>query len=182
MPQPFDRYDHTHDAVSSPARDAFAVIPHDSARLPRLPKALVAGGAGTIALRAIDSAADVTLTVLAGQIVPAPIYRYWRAKFEWMGDRSRSCLWLEILAESARNPSAAKTMREARAKVARRTCRLIEGAAQGRWPPEEIRQKVELLMMMMDAAAFRSISDPDYDAAQAADQFLGFARCVFQQD
>lgn len=70
MPHPFDRYDRTLDAVSSPARDAFAVIPHDSVRLPRLPKALIAGGAGTIVLRAIDSAADVTLAVLAGQIVP----------------------------------------------------------------------------------------------------------------
>jgi hypothetical protein len=36
-------------------------------------------------------------------------------------------------------------------------------------------------MMMMDAAAFRTISDPDYDPARAADHFLGFAQCVFEQ-
>ncbi len=114
-------------------------------------------------------------------VFPA-IFRHWRQKFEWIGDRLRSCLWLEILAESARNPAAAAVVRGARAKVARRMCELIEAAAEGRWPPEDIRQKVELLMMMMDAAAFRTISDPDYCAGRAADQFLGFARCIFEQD
>jgi AcrR family transcriptional regulator len=113
-------------------------------------------------------------------VFPA-IYRHWRAKFEWMGDRSRSCLWLEILAESARNPEAAQVVREARARVNERMCRLIAKGASGRWSAEEIKQKVELLMMMMDAAAFRTISDPEYDAGRAADQFLGFAHCVFEQ-
>ena len=114
-------------------------------------------------------------------VFPA-IFRHWRGKFEWIGDRSRSCLWLEILAEAARNPAAAAVVRAARARVARRMCALIETAAADRWSPEEIRQKVELLMMMMDAAAFRTISDPDYCAGRAADQFLGFARCMFEQD
>ena len=113
-------------------------------------------------------------------VFPA-IFNHWRQKFEWIADRSRSCLWLEILAESARNPAAAVVVRGARARVARRMCDLIEGAAEGRWSAEEIRQKVEILMMMMDAAAFRTISDPDYCAGRAADQFLGFARCVFDQ-
>lgn len=70
MPQPFDRFDRALDAVTSPARDAFAVIPHDTAPLPRLPKALLVGAGGTIVLRAVDAAADVTLAVTAGQLVP----------------------------------------------------------------------------------------------------------------
>jgi TetR/AcrR family transcriptional regulator, repressor for uid operon len=114
-------------------------------------------------------------------VFPA-IYRYWRHKFEWMADRSRSCLWLEILAESARNPEAAQVVRQARARVADRMRRLIAKGAPGRWSDEEIRQKVELLMMMMDAAAFRTISDPEYEPARAAEHFLGFARCIFDQD
>ena len=61
-------------------------------------------------------------------------------------------------------------------------CEVIEAGAEGRWSAEDIRQKVELLMMMMDAAAFRTISDPDYCAVRAADQFLGFAHCIFEQD
>jgi TetR/AcrR family transcriptional regulator, repressor for uid operon len=114
-------------------------------------------------------------------VFPA-IFRYWGQKFEWMADRSRSCLWLEILAESARNPEAARVVRDARARVACRMGGLIAKGAPGRWSDEVIRQKVELLMMMMDAAAFRTISDPQYDPGRAAEHFLGFARCVFERD
>ena len=117
----------------------------------------------------------------AEEVFPA-FYRYWRAKFVWMGDRSRSCLWLEILAESARNPEAAQVVREARARVAERMCALIEAGAKGAWTAGEVGEKVELLMMMSDAAAFRTISDPHYDPARAADNFLRFARCLFEQD
>lgn len=70
MPQPFDRFDRALDAVSSPARDAFAVVPHDIEPLARLPKALLVGSAGTLTLRAVDAAADVALVVTAGQLVP----------------------------------------------------------------------------------------------------------------
>ncbi|WP_133365818.1 spike base protein, RCAP_Rcc01079 family [Qipengyuania sediminis] len=70
MPDPLDRYEDTLDSVTSPARDAFAVTPHDSAALPRLPKALLVGTAGTLAVRAVDAAADVTIAVTAGQLVP----------------------------------------------------------------------------------------------------------------
>lgn len=70
MPQTFDRFDRALDAVTSPARDAFAVTPHDTNPLPRLPKALLVGSAGTIALRAVDSAADVVVGVVSGQLVP----------------------------------------------------------------------------------------------------------------
>lgn len=44
MSLPFDQFDDALDAVTSPARDAFAVVPHDTAPLPRLPKALLVGG------------------------------------------------------------------------------------------------------------------------------------------
>lgn len=70
MTQPSDRFDRALDAVSSPARDAFAVIPHDTNALPYLPKALLIGAAGTIVLRAADAAADVAVGVVAGQLVP----------------------------------------------------------------------------------------------------------------
>ncbi|OYW45978.1 MAG: hypothetical protein B7Z08_00210 [Sphingomonadales bacterium 32-68-7] len=64
---PFRKYAN---GLSSPAREAFAIVPHDTAELARLPKALMVGGSGTIALRAVDSPADVALVVQAGQIVP----------------------------------------------------------------------------------------------------------------
>ena len=112
-------------------------------------------------------------------VFPA-FYRHWRAKFEWIADRTRSCLWLEILAETARNPRTAQVVREARSSLAERMCALIAVGAPGQWPPEEIRQKVNLLMMMMDAAAFRTISDPEYDPGRAANQFLDFVHCIFE--
>lgn len=70
MSQSSDRFDRALDAVSSPARDAFAVIPHDTNALPQLPKALLVGSAGTITLRAADGSADVAVGVVAGQLVP----------------------------------------------------------------------------------------------------------------
>jgi hypothetical protein len=54
----------------SPSRNAFAVVPSDSISLSPVPKALFVGGAGTVTLRTIDSDADVTLSVQAGQILP----------------------------------------------------------------------------------------------------------------
>ncbi|QYU66503.1 hypothetical protein J4558_16160 [Leptolyngbya sp. 15MV] len=51
------------DTPTSPARQAYPVVPHDEHALPRLPKALLVGGAGDLVVRAIDSAADTRLTV-----------------------------------------------------------------------------------------------------------------------
>ena len=70
MPPISDRFARSIDAVTSPARDAFAVTPSDAAPLPRLPKALLIGSGGTLTLRAVDAPADVTLNVVAGQLVP----------------------------------------------------------------------------------------------------------------
>lgn len=64
--------------LSSPAREAFAIAPDDAAELARLPKALLIGGAGALKLRAVDSPADVTVTVQSGQILPIRA-RYVRA-------------------------------------------------------------------------------------------------------
>ena len=58
------------DGLGAPARRAYAVRPHDTDELPTLPKALWVGTAGTVALRAVDGTADVSLTVPAGQILP----------------------------------------------------------------------------------------------------------------
>ena len=65
-----DRFGSLADDADNPARQAFAVTPSDSAELPILPKALIVGGGGALVLRAVDSAVDVTVTVLAGQMLP----------------------------------------------------------------------------------------------------------------
>lgn len=65
-----DQFQSYGDSAADPARRAFAVTPSDSAELATLPKALLVGGAGALVLRAVDSAADVTVAAAAGQIVP----------------------------------------------------------------------------------------------------------------
>ena len=65
-----DRFSYRSDSPFGPSRHAFAVTPSDATPLSPVPKALFVGGAGTVTLRTIDSTADVTLTVQAGQILP----------------------------------------------------------------------------------------------------------------
>lgn len=57
-------------SVIDPARQAFPVTPSDAVELAVLPRGLYVGTGGTIILRAVDSAADVTLkSVAAGQTI-----------------------------------------------------------------------------------------------------------------
>lgn len=58
------------DSVGNPARQMFVITPHATNEIDPLPKAIRANGAGNIVLRAVDSAADVTITVAAGEVVP----------------------------------------------------------------------------------------------------------------
>lgn len=65
-----DSFAHRPDAVEAPARQAFAIVPHQTQPLVPLPKAVLVGTAGNVVLRAVDSGADVTIPVTAGQILP----------------------------------------------------------------------------------------------------------------
>lgn len=47
------------DSPTAPARQAAAIVPHNTNALPLLPKAIYVGAAGDITLRAVDDAADV---------------------------------------------------------------------------------------------------------------------------
>lgn len=66
---PHDDFASPSDSPVSPARRATAIQPGDAPLSP-LPKAIYVGGAGNLTLRTVDSAADVTLVVHAGQILP----------------------------------------------------------------------------------------------------------------
>lgn len=68
-----DRFRSGGDSVTAPARNAFIITPHNTEALAFVTKALCVGGSGTLTLRAIDSTADVTLNVVAGQILPIRI-------------------------------------------------------------------------------------------------------------
>lgn len=64
--------------VSSPARNVFLIAPHATNPLPNIPKAIRCDVAGTIAFRAVDDAADVSMTMAAGEILPVRV-QYVRA-------------------------------------------------------------------------------------------------------
>ena len=63
-------YDKFSDTTSSPARQVYLITPNATAPVDPLPKAIRVGSDGTIAFRAVDSINDVTMTVLAGEILP----------------------------------------------------------------------------------------------------------------
>lgn len=56
-----------------PATHIFAITPHDTNALPATCKAIRADAAGAVTFRTIDSAANVTLTLAAGEYVSAII-------------------------------------------------------------------------------------------------------------
>lgn len=58
------------DTSSAPSRAPYAVEPDDTRRLDPLPKALLIGGGGVLTMRGVDSAADISVPVVAGQVVP----------------------------------------------------------------------------------------------------------------
>lgn len=65
-----DRFDTQTDSLSQPARDAFAITPHDTSEIDPLPKAIFVGTGGNITLRAADGSADVVFkNVASGQIL-----------------------------------------------------------------------------------------------------------------
>lgn len=61
------------DAPWSPARECFVITPDDNVAVDPLPKAIRAGGAGTITLRAIGSTVDVAHPVLDGEVIPVHV-------------------------------------------------------------------------------------------------------------
>ena len=59
------------DSVSAPARRAVAVVPHDTAPLAEVPKALFVGTGGSIAMRGAGGGADaVWKNVADGTVLP----------------------------------------------------------------------------------------------------------------
>ena len=64
-----DSFSNSSDSVSAPGRQVFLITPHDTNPLATVPKAIRANGAGNIVFRTVGSAADVTLAVVAGEVL-----------------------------------------------------------------------------------------------------------------
>lgn len=66
----FDSFGSALDSLIAPARNCFAIAPHDVSTLPALPKAVYVGTGGTIVLRTVDSSQDVTfINVASGSVL-----------------------------------------------------------------------------------------------------------------
>ncbi|WP_294390425.1 hypothetical protein [uncultured Sphingomonas sp.] len=63
---------------AGPASKAFAITPSDGTAISPIPRAVRVNAAGTVAFRASGSSADVTITAVAGEIIPVNI-QYIRA-------------------------------------------------------------------------------------------------------
>lgn len=64
---PTDFFHPSHHTLSAPARRMFLITPHPTNAIDPLPKALRFDSDGDVVLRAVDSDADVTITVRAGE-------------------------------------------------------------------------------------------------------------------
>lgn len=62
-----DEFSTYSDEVSAPARKMFAITPHATDEVSPLPKAIRCDAPGTVALRAVGSSADVSITMAAGE-------------------------------------------------------------------------------------------------------------------
>ncbi len=55
-----DLFHNQQDTVLTPSRHPYAITPHDSAALPRVPKGLYVGSGGDVTLRGVEAESDVT--------------------------------------------------------------------------------------------------------------------------
>jgi AcrR family transcriptional regulator len=123
---------------------------------------------------------DALQTSEAG-IFPA-MFNQFRDQIRRRSDKGECALFLEIMAEAARNPVAAKMVSEARRRIAGGLCALVAKAAPGRWSDVEVAAKVELLLILLDSVAFRTVAHPAFDYNETADQLVGYAAQIFEQD
>lgn len=66
-----DPFNSSTDNLISPARNAFAITPHDTDTLPNATKALFVGTGGNLAVRLVDATSDVVFTNLPSGTVLA---------------------------------------------------------------------------------------------------------------
>lgn len=113
-------------------------------------------------------------------VFPA-LFDQFRVQVRQRSNRAECAMFLEIMAEAARNPKAAKLVGDARRRIAERLCGLVAAAAPGRWPTEEVSAKVDLLLVLLDSVALKAVADPSFDCEQTADRLVDYVICIFEQ-
>lgn len=76
---PFDRFGSMSDTAVSPSTRPYTITPSDTEELPETPKGLYVGTGGTVVLRGVNGAADVTYKNLGDGSYIAVRARYVRA-------------------------------------------------------------------------------------------------------
>ncbi|HYE47778.1 MAG TPA: TetR/AcrR family transcriptional regulator [Caulobacter sp.] len=96
---------------------------------------------------------DITRHLIDG--CPGAVARFW--------DAERAALMLEVLAEAARNPKIAAVLRRRDAEERAMKAPFREAIRRPHWSDEEADLRSELIGMMFEGMAVRSMSNPDID-------------------
>jgi AcrR family transcriptional regulator len=83
-------------------------------------------------------------------------------------DPRRAALTLEVLAEAARNPKVAAMVQKADAEERVLGARLMQRVRRPEWCEEETQIRSELMGMLFEGMAVRSVNNPDIDRVRVA--------------
>ena len=129
---------------------------------------------------------EATLVADAIEADPADmiptLIRQLRQKIVRRRNREECALFLEVLAEAARNPEIGQRLSEARSRISRRLRTLVSAAAPDRWTDEEVRKKIDLLLMLLDASSIKAVLDPSCGVDRTCEAFVDYANAIFEQD
>ncbi len=115
------------------------------------------------------------------EMIPAVIDQF-RRKIIQRSDPEECALLLEVWAEAARNPKIAKLVREARTHISQRLSTLISIAAPGRWTADDIRKKVDMLLMLLDCTSIKAVVDQSFEIDRTCADFVSCATVIFERD
>ena len=110
-----------------------------------------------------------------GQAVRAYVDRLVRR----CSDRWRAALYLEIMAEAARNPKVGAIVGTLRKEKLDRI-RAMMALGYPQHLPKEIERRVEVLAVFLDSIAFRAVLTPGFDCDEAACTLTGCVAELFE--